>query len=225
MATQAGLFALLHILVFVYWLGGDLGAYYASFFATDSSLSLAQRSVSLAILNGVDTAPAIALILALPTGVALACARGWIAPDYRLVVLLAVLCLVWLRLALYLHSAGVGGAASWKTLDTGLRIAVLLGLTALGVLGLSHRGLPGIAPLPLFMALKCLLLATCFGLGLMIRRYLRPLLAGFAELQRRGGTPAIEAGILGAMNTCRGYVLAIWACLLGAAAAGIFKPL
>ena len=223
--TLAKVVYFLHILVFVYWLGGDLGAYYASYYATDASLSAPQRALSLAIIHGVDKAPAIALLMAFPSGLVLAALRGWLLLDYRWVTAVALTFLVWLKLALYLHDHSAQSAPLWRRLDTGLRIAAIILLVAVAVMGMARwHGMGVVAP-PLFISLKCVLLALCFALGLLIRRALRPLMAAFTQLSQEGSTPAIESALSGAMRNCRHYVLGIWACLAGAAALGVFKPI
>jgi len=69
---------LLHVLVLVYWLGGDLGAFYGSGFMTDPKRTLPERLMALKLLNDIDMAPRTALILAFPTGFAAAWTRGWL---------------------------------------------------------------------------------------------------------------------------------------------------
>jgi hypothetical protein len=72
------LLALLHLLIPVYWLGGDLGAFYSSRFMIDPARTVPERMMALKILNNIDMAPRTTLILAFPTGFTLAVAKGWI---------------------------------------------------------------------------------------------------------------------------------------------------
>ena len=82
MLDQA-LFALIHVLVFVYWLGGDLGAFYTSRFLTAPDVSADRRLMAAKIVGDVDMAPRTALILALPSGLLLAPSKGWLAPGWE----------------------------------------------------------------------------------------------------------------------------------------------
>jgi succinate-semialdehyde dehydrogenase / glutarate-semialdehyde dehydrogenase len=68
MSLDVALFGLLHILVFVYWLGGDLGAFYASWYVSMPKVSADRRLLASRIVGDVDMAPRTALILALSTG-------------------------------------------------------------------------------------------------------------------------------------------------------------
>ena len=62
---------LLHILLFVYWLGGDLGVYYSSRFIIKPELSPETRAVAAKIMVGCDLAPRVSLILFGASGVTL----------------------------------------------------------------------------------------------------------------------------------------------------------
>ncbi|MEM9841570.1 MAG: hypothetical protein AAF767_02935, partial [Pseudomonadota bacterium] len=95
MIDQA-LFALIHILVFVYWLGGDLGAFYTSRFLTQPDVSADRRLMAAKIVGDVDMAPRTALILALPTGLVLAQSKGWLDLGWPIVGAILVASLFWL---------------------------------------------------------------------------------------------------------------------------------
>jgi len=115
------LFALLHVLVFVYWLGGDLGAFYTSRFLTQPDVSADRRMMAAKIVGDVDMAPRTALILALPTGLALAQSKGWLDLGWVLVSLIAIASLAWLLLAWVLHLRHGGAPQALKTLDLAIR--------------------------------------------------------------------------------------------------------
>ena len=93
----------LHVLVFVYWLGGDLGAFVASFFVTDPNRPLGERGVALRILSLADALPTATLLLTLPSGVLLAQNAGWWHPPHVLVPILILMSVVWVPMALVLH--------------------------------------------------------------------------------------------------------------------------
>ena len=50
-----------HILLFVFWLGTDMGTYYSSKFVINPKLSAPQRATALQILLGCDLGPRIAM--------------------------------------------------------------------------------------------------------------------------------------------------------------------
>jgi hypothetical protein len=62
---------LLHLLLFTYWLGADLGVFYSSRYVLRSDLPPASRAVALKIMAWLDVAPRLCLVLFLPSGVTL----------------------------------------------------------------------------------------------------------------------------------------------------------
>lgn len=205
----------LHLLVFVYWLGGDLGAFVASFFVTDPKRPLAERLVALRILSIVDAAPTASLLLALPTGVALSASSGWWHPPVALVPVLIAMGVVWLPAALLLHFDG-SRRPRLGQVDRALR--VVLAVVLVGAGGGTWLGLWPTLALPRFLALKalCLAAATVCGLGLRI-----PLAQFFAEMAK--GEQADRPSLHRHMARCRVWVLGIWVCLALAAGIGILR--
>ena len=99
----------LHILLFVYWLGGDLGVYYSSRYILKPELAPESRAVAAKIMHGVDLAPRICLILFLPSGVTLM-AYGPLGDDFFvqgwLLVAMWVAFLAWLVVAVVDYRGG-----------------------------------------------------------------------------------------------------------------------
>ena len=56
-----------HIILFVYWLGADLGVYYASKFVVKPELSIDARGMAAKIMEFVDLSPRVAIVLFLPS--------------------------------------------------------------------------------------------------------------------------------------------------------------
>lgn len=216
--TEIALFTLLHLLVFVYWLGGDLGAFYTSRFLIRPGISADRRLLAAKIVNDVDMAPRTALILAFPTGLSLAQASGWL--DLSMVLLGAVwiAALGWLTLAWAIHMKHGTAPVLWRQIDLTLRWALIFGLTAAAALNITGAG-----NLPLFLSLKLLALAGCTGLGLYIRAVLKPLGPALIGLQGPDGANA-ESSLATTLNRARPLVTGIWALLIAAAALALFKP-
>jgi hypothetical protein len=212
------LFALLHVLVFVYWLGGDLGAFYTSRFLTQPDVSADRRMMAAKIVGDVDMAPRTALILALPTGLALAQSKGWLDLGWIPVSLIAIASLAWLVLAWILHLRHGGAPQALKTLDLAIRWLLIAGL----VIWAGTR-LIGSTSLPLFLALKMLLLAGCIALGLFIRIVLRPLGPALMGLSGPEASAA-EASLANTLNRARPLVMGIWVLLVSAAFIGLWTP-
>lgn len=215
---EQALFALLHVLVFVYWLGGDLGAFYTSHFLTRADVNSDRRLMAAKVVGDVDMAPRTALILALPTGLMLAQSKGWMTLGWPIVGAIALASLIWLALAWKLHLAHNGQAAWMKTADTALRYAMIVGLiTSCGL------ALASVIDLPIFIALKLLALAGCVALGLYIRVVLKPLGSALMGLTGPNSDTA-QADLARTLNRARPLVMGIWALLLIAAFLGLWTP-
>ncbi len=212
------LLTLLHLLVFVYWLGGDLGAFYTAGFMTDAKRSVAERMMALKILNNIDMAPRTTLILAYPTGLALAWAKGWVEMPGYMPAIAAILFLGWLALAWAVHLQHGGGGAIRK-IDLAIRY---LCVVAFGLAGIA--GLAGWRTMPLFIALKLCLLAGCVALGLVVRRQLVPLFGAIREMTTTGPTAATDATITRVNNRARVSVLSLWVLVTLAAFLGVATP-
>lgn len=123
-----------HILLFVYWLGADLGVFFASRYVARADLPLDERLRFLELLLKVDMAPRTALILMIPVGFALATALGLAPFAAGWLPAIWILCLGWLALAWYLFRLGRDPRAA--------RLAVLLWLfvASIAFLGVVKPG-------------------------------------------------------------------------------------
>lgn len=210
---------LAHVLVLVYWLGGDLGAFHASFILTDRSKPQAVRAMAGMMLAHLDMAPRSALILALPTGVTLLALNGWWPLPAGLLVAVWLGGLVWLALAWWLHLSHAPPGHLARRADLMVRWVVLVGLVASALLLQAPSG-----PLPVFLQAKLLILAAAIGCGLWIRFLLGPFGAAFGALVAGRAGEAEEAVIATALSRARPIVLCLWALLLAAALLGIAQP-
>ena len=69
--TLLEVFLFIHVVLFVYWLGADLGVYYTSRFVVDRKLSTETRAITGKIMEFVDLSPRICLVIFLPSGISL----------------------------------------------------------------------------------------------------------------------------------------------------------
>ncbi|KPF81406.1 hypothetical protein IP78_04905 [Brevundimonas sp. AAP58] len=211
------LLLLLHVLILVYWLGGDLGAFVASFLIADPAKDRAARLGAAGLLGDVDMGPRTALILAFPTGFTLAVTRGWLALDPLWMVVAWIAALIWLSIAWRIHLSHAGPASGLRRFDLGLRWIAAVALGAGGAAGLA-----GGTSWPLFLNLKLLILAGCVLTGLLVRRLtadLGPALGALAA-----GQADADARIARSLAVTRPAVLLIWLLLLAAALLGLWKP-
>jgi hypothetical protein len=208
------LYTLLHILIFVYWLGGDLGVFYSSTILTDTKTSPAGRIAAAKVLAQVDMAPRTAMILTLPTGLTLADARTWIELSGLQIGLVWLLALAWLALAWIVHIKHLPAGAFIRRLDLAIRWALIVALLAWA----------GIGELPLFIKIKLVIVAITIGLGLWIRKALGPFGPAFMEMVSSGPTSQTDTTIAASLNQSRPAVISIWILLLAAAFLGLYQP-
>lgn len=209
---------LLHILVLVYWLGADLGAFLSASVLADASRPPPARMAAAGILLNVDMAPRMALIFALPTGLALANARGWLALDPVWIAGAFLAALVWAGFAWRIHLAH-GRAPIVAQADR-----IWRAVFALALLGVAAAGIAGLIDLALFLALKLAILGVAVGLGLAIRIVLKPFEAAIGTLARGAADEATNAVISRSIMRVRILVVGLWTLLLAAAFLGIAVP-
>lgn len=218
---------LLHILLLTYWLGGDLGVFYASRYVTNPDVSPAGRAIAMKIMHMVDLAPRVCLILMLPSGVTLMAATdlgrdifyGW--P----LALVWVAALIWLGIMLvdFFKRADRYADLVHKA-DWIVRIGLVIGLLGTSVYTLIVDEPFGVTTNPKWLAGKVAAYAICIFGGIMIRVSLRPFGPAFGKLMSEGSSPEVEKGISGAMSRAVPYVFLIWAMVLVATFLGVVKP-
>ena len=118
----------MHILVFVYWLGGDLGVFYSSTILTDTKANPQGRIVAAKVLAQVDMAPRTAMILTLPTGISVAALKGWAEVPTLALVAVWAFALFWLALAWIVHIKHLPAGSAIRKLDLVIRWAMIGGL-------------------------------------------------------------------------------------------------
>lgn len=224
--TLHDVLVLVHLLLFVYWLGADLGVFYASRFVLRSDLTMQARSVVLRIMDWLDMSPRICLVLFLPSGVSLMANHplgrdvfaGW--P----VALVWILSLVWLGLVIADHKLrGQALGTLVRRVDLLVRIVVVVALLAVAAYAFVAPKPFGADSNPRWLAAKVGLYAIAIACGVAIRITLRPFGPAFARL-RAGGGSEDEAVLTRSMRHSIPFVLAIWVCVALAAALGVAKP-
>ena len=217
----------LHLILFAYWLGGDLGVFYASRFVTRPDLSPEARGVATKVMDVVDMSPRICLVLFLPSGVTLMAASDYGRDIFAGWPLVAVWVagLAWLALVIADHRRRPDRLG---TLVHRTDLAVRFGLVA-GLLGVSGYALIAVRPFgvttnPDWLAAKVAAYALCIACGLAIRIRVAPFGPAWAELLRTGSSPDVEARIRSSVRGTLPFVYAIWTLVVVAAVLGVVQP-
>jgi hypothetical protein len=215
------LIKLAHLLLFVYWLGGDIGVFYSAIQLRNRELTLPARQTALRILGWVDQIPRYCLVLMLPVGYSLAYQLGVVrfAAGFFLVIWAVALVWLWAVWAIH-HHQGTPFGERLRRIDLTWRYVLVAGLLWDAVQGLRGTGhlLAG------WLALKFVIFALLVTCGILIRVLGRPLGPALRELFSTGSTPQLEARIAATFARTRPFVLTIWALLVVAAYVGISKP-
>ena len=219
--TEYPLLLLAHLVLFAYWLGGDVGVFYSSYRVCDASLSKEARLTALKIMSWVDMVPRYCLVLMLPVGVSLAATLGWWEVRAGVLPALWALSAAWLWMVWAIHHhQGKPLAETLRRVDFAVRVLVIAAMLGFGAAGLAGTG-PIHAP---WLAAKALLFGLLVFCGLMIRVLAQPFGPAFAEILRSGSTPDAEARLNGAMKRARPFVVLIWIGLVAMAWLGAIKP-
>lgn len=212
---------LAHLLLFAYWLGGDIGVFYSATMLRKRELSIEARQTALRILVWVDMIPRYCLVLMLPVGYMLAGAVGVVRLSPVWIGAVWVVALVWLALVISVHHwQGTALGERLRKIDLGWRCIVVPGLIFdawQGFRGTGHL-LTG------WLSAKVLILALCIVCGIGIRLLGKPMAPTLKAIFATGSTPELEATVLRTQGRTRPFVLTIWALLVVAAYLGVAKP-
>ena len=219
MATSR-LWAFLHILLFAYWLGADLGVLILARAARRSMLSFAERVLALNAAAAIGVAPRICLALMLPSGLQLVHAghepiAAWVlATTWTLGIAWAALLVV----------GALRGETPLAAFATRAHVALQMALcVVLGAVGVSS--LLGAGPLPGgWIAAKMVLFSAACALGAGIDYAFRPALPAFARLVKEGSKPGIEAPIAAGIDAATRLVVTLYAVLILSALLGVTRP-
>ncbi len=212
---------LLHLLLFVYWLGADIGVFYSARFVRDSRLSLDARRMALRILGWIDQIPRYCLVLMLPVGYCLAASVGAARLRDLDIAMIWLVGFVWLWLVWAIHRwQGTARGQRLRSIDLVWRWILVPGL-----LWDAWRGFAGTGHvLAAWLAAKFVVFALLIFCGIMIRVRGASLGPAIRELLANGSTPARETAVTTGFARTRPFVLTIWFLLIVAAYIGISKP-
>ena len=207
----------MHVVLFAYWLGADLGVFYSSYFVTNAERPTSVRIAAAKILFALDQAPRICMTMMLPSGTHLLWELGIFEIDAALMTVLWLVCFGWLLMVISLHRMAPGKAqTSLTTFDFFFRLALSVGLIMAGLYALF-----GEVRMPHWAALKLAIFGGLVGCGLIVRVKLRHFGPAFVNLAAGNATDEDNDAIKRSLDGTRPYVLAIWAGLLVSTALGL----
>jgi hypothetical protein len=216
-----------HIVLFVYWLGADLGVYYASRFVVKPELSVDARGMAAKIMEFVDLSPRVALVLFLPSGVSLMVAdnKGATILSPQLAIATWVGSIFWLYLVIRNYrSHGDPRAALVKRVDLSIRYLLVIGMTVGSLYVLVTPEPFGVTTNPKWLAIKIILYSVAISGGIGIRKALIPFGPAFVKIISGKSDQEAETTLSLSLKKAIPFVHLIWACVFLSAFLGVTKP-
>jgi hypothetical protein len=212
-------FLIAHLLLFVYWLGGDMGVYYSSGMVIDPKLSDSARLTAAKIMVNLDLVPRICMTLMLTVGGVLS--EKFVPHPMWQTVGMWLMAPVWLAMVLTIHvNEGKPLAKFVGRVDYWFRWLIVIYLLA--SVGFSFA--TGRLTEEPWVGAKLAIFAGLVFCGLMIRVYIPDYVKGIHALAGSSVTDESNVNMAKSLNQCRPYVLAIWAGLIIECYLGVVKP-
>lgn len=216
------LLALAHVLFFVYWLGADLGVFYAARFSSNPRLSLETRLVIADIMAFVDLFPRLSVPLIGATGASMAIVSGDFHLNDRAAVGIWLVALIWVAITLIIYSnrKKTVNLKPMLTFDLVWRILVLISVALVGVLSLYGVGLTENRSL----SVKLLIYAGAILLSLMLRWTFKPYRPALKRIIEGQDNEKNSIIMNKALSAAKPVILGLWFLTAAAAAVGLWQP-
>ena len=221
MITDIDVWKFIHILLFVYWLGADLGVFMLARAAQRSDLTFDQRVISLRMAMRIDILPRLSFALMFPVGLELSAALGLLQPSLATRTVSWAVSALWVAIVIGMaRSEGKRGAAALRHANVLLHWGLFVVVGVIGVTSALGHG-----PFPAgWLGWKILLFAPIFFCGIMIDREFDPVAPAFARLATEGSKPDIEQAITSAIDRSIAWVLALYGLVVVIAFLGTARP-
>ena len=217
---QYEIWKFLHICMFVFWLGTDMGVMICSKKSTDTKLSIDARFQLLEIAVVIELLPRVMWVMALPLGIHLSKSLGYIDPSLMTLLGMWAFVIAWLII-------NVGGATNldkpWgqqlSKINRFVVAALGVGLIAVAISSFMGNGPYEANSIALKVGLYGLINITVLG----IETAFFPLGAAFARLATEGSSPELEESISSGMRTTLMWVHATYIMIFVVAFIGVTK--
>lgn len=212
--------AFTHQLLFVYWLGPDIGVSIWSRKVVDPALTADQRVAAGNMMHAIDFVPRVCLSLMLTVGGILSETIGVTHPLWQMIgiVLLGPVWLTMILIIYFREDTPLGETVA--KLDVWLRWALVLGI----VVSTSYSWLADRLVETPWLIGKLYLLAAIIFLGLMMRRQFAGFYDGLAKMANGDSSAEVDAMMASSLRKGRPFGHAIWLAMLVAAWLGVVQP-
>jgi len=219
--TSYDLLLYLHLLLFVYWLGADVGVFGLALAMKNPSYSVAQRALLMRLSLTIDMVPRMAMIAVSPVGLHLAARHGLVAvPDwlFGVIWLLAVTWMIgeWLAFKRMGHPAAI----RYYIVN-----GVIMMIACCGWLGFGIASIVTGEPFTtLWLAVKVTLAGSVFLVSTMMAVFYAPVEGILKRIDGQGSTPELETKIRAQINRGAFWTVTLFVLLAAIAFLGLTKP-
>lgn len=187
----------IHILLFVFWLGADVGVFVALLYVKNSALGFETRAAALEAAQIIDYFPRVCFALFLPIGLQLCNATGIYPITAPFLAGGWIAGIGWIAV-IFIINANRGKPAADILGHIQIAFQAIIGLifTAIGLNSLATDA-PIYQP---WFAVKFLLFGLVYWTAIAIDLGFRPFLNPFLEIGQNGSTPEREEAVSRAVN-------------------------
>ncbi len=210
-----------HIVMFVIWLGMDVGVYYCGKFTARRDLTYAERRRFLELLLLLDMGPRTALVMMVPTGLQLAHNLGLISLAPLLLSLVWTVSLAWLAMVWLQY---LQPSSPWRPLlaraDYTIRYLVIAVFVTGGLAAIFlDTGVAGG-----WLRLKLVLFGAVISMGLILRATLPPWLMALERLKNDPSSEQAQSQVEAIYEYSGRWAHGLWAFVLLMGLLGTVKP-
>jgi len=212
---------LLHLLLFAYWLGGDIGVFYSSGFAINPKLSRGARQAAGTIMMNIDLIPRLCLSLMLSVGGILTHYYGIEHPLWQMIGII-LLGPIWTFALIYIHfNEGTDLVKKMTKIDYYFRWIMVFTLIASVTYAFIYTDRLAENP---WVGAKLIVFAALIFCGIMIRKYIGGFITGIHNIVKDNINEADDIAMAASLAKARIFVLTIWFLLFVEVWIGVVKP-
>jgi hypothetical protein len=214
-------FIFIHVLLMAFWLGADMGTYYAAILILNKEYSPPQRAVLARVLQGVDVFPRLSMTLILPSGMTIGSLRGWVPLSFEWLILFWLIGFFWAWLIWTIHrpTAPVWGK-KLLPFESIWNWALLLVVTITVIISIFTDYFI----LENWLKFKLGLFGLTVAILIIVNIMFKPFGPAFERLISEGSSPEVEKTISSLIIKGKPWIWSIWIIVVLNTALGLFKP-
>lgn len=210
-----------HLLLFVYWLGADVGVFGLALAMKNSAYSFEQRVLLMRLSLTIDMVPRMAMIVVSPVGLHLAARSGLVAVPGWLFAVIWVLAIAWM-VGEWLAFRRMGKPEAVRFY---IANGVIMMIACFGWLGFGFASIVTGGPFTaLWLAVKVALAGSVFLVSTMMAVFYAPVEGILNEMREHGTDPVLESRIRVQINRGAFWTVTLFVLLATIGYLGSAKP-